>query len=230
GPHLIDRLVLRLCELLEQLLDPAGLRLAGVDDIDINVITVVECSEAFGEICHRRVDRTADQEIRPWRARGTPTILTILPWTCLSSGQNSRVSRTVAWNFSAKPSVHRASDCSKKLPPRGAAALLTRTSRRLKCSLTLAKTCSQASSVRRSPATVTACGPPAAATVLAPSARLAELAAARTVRAPSRAKAIAIARPMPRLPPLTTPSALALPWFVQPLYSAAGRVAKPCVH
>jgi len=29
---------LRLCELLEQLLDPAGLRLAGVDDIDINVI------------------------------------------------------------------------------------------------------------------------------------------------------------------------------------------------
>jgi len=62
---------LRLCELLEQLLDPAGLRLAGVDDIDINVITVAECSEAFGEICHRRVDRTADEEIRPWRARGT---------------------------------------------------------------------------------------------------------------------------------------------------------------
>src|SRR5262249_59342191 len=110
GRELIDRLVLRLCELLEQLLDPAGLRLAGVDDIDINVITVAECSEAFGA---------------------------------------------------------------------------------------LAKTCSQASSVRSSPATVTACGPPAAATALAPSARLAELAAARAVPAPSPAKATATASAKP---------------------------------
>ena len=43
---------------------------AGMDDVDIDVVAVAERGEALGEIRHRRVDRAADQEIRPRRARG----------------------------------------------------------------------------------------------------------------------------------------------------------------
>ncbi len=75
-------------------------------------------------------------------------------------------------------------------------------------------------------------GPPAAATTFAASARLAALDAASTVCAPSRANATTMARPMPRLPPLTTttfPSNScgigASPDFVQALYAASVKTA-----
>ena len=133
-----------------------------------------------------------------------PMMLTMLPCAAFRSGQNSRVMRTAPKNLSAKPSVHVSSASVRKSPPRVAPALLMSTSQRPKRALTSAWTCSQPLSVRRSAATVIGGGPPAAATTFAPSDRLAGFDAASTVCAPSRAKAAATARPMPRLPPVTT--------------------------
>ncbi len=107
--HLLHRLVLRLGELREQLLDAVGLRLAGMDDVDVDVVAVAERGEALGEIGEGRVDRAADQEVRSRRARGAADDIDDLPCASFSSGQNSRVSRTAAWNFSAKPSVQASS-------------------------------------------------------------------------------------------------------------------------
>ena len=93
---------------------------------------------------------------------------------------------------------------STNAPARVAPALLTRTSQRPQRSLTFSNRLVQPESVRRSPATVTGSTPPAARMAAAATARLAADDDASTVCAPSRAKASAIALPMPRLPPLTT--------------------------
>src|SRR5262245_44661611 len=132
-----------------------------------------------------------------------PTMLTTLPCAAFSSGQNSRVSRTQPKNFSAEPSSQAASGSSRNAPARVAPALLTSTSQRRNRSLTSPNSRSQASSRRRSPATVNGCGP-AAATALAAAARFCSDEEASTVCAPSRAKARAMPRPMPRLPPEMT--------------------------
>src|SRR6516225_6284361 len=87
-----------------------------------------------------------------------PTMLTTLPCEAFSSGQNRRVSRTQPKNFSAKPSSQTASGKSRNAPARVAPALLTSTSQRWKRSLTRLNNCSHASSLRRSPATVSGCG------------------------------------------------------------------------
>jgi hypothetical protein len=122
----------------------------------------------------------------------------------VSSGQNIRDSRTAPKNFSAKPSSHASSGMVRKSPARVAPAQLIRMSQRLWRSFTLANSCSQPASVRRSPATVIGSAPPAPATVLAASARLAADDAASTQVALSRANATAIARPIPLLPPVMT--------------------------
>src|SRR5262249_47048391 len=56
--------------------------------------------------------------------------VTTWPCTALSSGQNSRVSRTAPKYFSAKPSRKASSGSSRKLPARVRPALLTRMSQR----------------------------------------------------------------------------------------------------
>src|SRR5262245_37317393 len=132
-----------------------------------------------------------------------PITLTTWPCVALSSGQNRRVSRTAPRNFSAKPSFHASSGRSRKAPARVAPAELTRMSQRPCRSLTVLNRCSQASSLRRSPATVIGAAPPLFI-VSAAAARFAADEAARTRLAPSRANACATARPMPRLPPVTT--------------------------
>src|SRR5215471_15343524 len=132
-----------------------------------------------------------------------PTMLTTLPCEAFNSGQNSRVSRTQPKNLSAKPSSQVASDNSRKAPARVAPALLTRTSQRPKRSLTRLNNCSHAASVRKSPATVSGCGP-AAAITLAAAARFCSEEEASTVCAPSRANASAMPRPIPRLAPEMT--------------------------
>src|SRR5215467_2045081 len=133
-----------------------------------------------------------------------PTMLTTLPCEAFSSGQNRRVSRTQPKNFSAKPSSQTASGRSRNAPARVAPALLTSTSQRWKRSLTRWNNCSHASSLRRSPAMVSGCGP-SAATALAAAARFcSEEEEASTVCAPSRANASAMPRPIPRLAPEMT--------------------------
>ena len=69
GAHFGRGLALRLRELLEQLLDPIGLGHAGMDDVDIHAFAVAEPRQAFGEIRHRGIDRTTDQEIGIRRTR-----------------------------------------------------------------------------------------------------------------------------------------------------------------
>src|SRR5258708_2154126 len=132
-----------------------------------------------------------------------PTILTTLPCEAFNSGQNKRVSRTQPKNFSAKPSSQTASGNSRNAPARVAPALLTSTSQRWKRSLTRLNNCSHASSLRRSPATVSG-GGPSAATALAAAARFCSAEEASTVCAPSRANASAMPRPIPRLAPAMT--------------------------
>src|SRR5215831_2126334 len=132
-----------------------------------------------------------------------PTMLTTLPCEAFNSGQNSRVSRTQPKNFSAKPSSQTASGKSRNAPARVAPALLTSTSQRWKRSLTRWNNCSHASSLRRSPATVSGCGP-SAATALAAATRFCSDEEASTVCAPSRANASAMPRPIPRLAPEMT--------------------------
>src|SRR6516162_1676255 len=132
-----------------------------------------------------------------------PTILTTLPCEAFNSGQNRRVSRTQPKNFSAKPSSQTASGNSRNAPARVAPALLTSTSQRWKRSLTRLNNCSHASSLRRSPATVSDCGP-SAATASAAAARFCSEEEASTVCAPSRANASAMPRPIPRLAPEMT--------------------------
>src|SRR6185503_7294546 len=105
--------------------------------------------------------------------------------------------------FSAKPSWNAASGISRKLPLRVAPALLTSTSQRPSFSCTKACSASQASSVFRSPASVSGFGP-LLPIVAAAASRFACDDAASTVCAPSRANDCAIARPIPRLPPVTT--------------------------
>src|SRR5262249_56526134 len=145
-------------------LDGAVLGLAGVDDIDINFIRVAGCSEAFGEICHRRVDRTADEEIRPWRVRGTTDDIDDIAMDLLEQRPEQPRKPDGGVQFQRKAVGPQGIRLLEKIATEGRS--LTRTSQRLKCSLTLAKTCSQASNVRRSPATVTACGPPTAPTAI----------------------------------------------------------------
>ena len=70
GAHLLNCLALRLGELLRELLVALGLRLPGVNDVNIDVVAVAERGEPLGKIRHRRVDRATDQEFRPRRARG----------------------------------------------------------------------------------------------------------------------------------------------------------------
>src|SRR6516165_932914 len=132
-----------------------------------------------------------------------PTTLTTLPCEAFSSGQNRRVSRTQPKNFSAKPSSQTASGNSRNAPARVAPALLTSTSQRWKRSLTRLNNSSHASSLRRSPATVSG-GGPSAAIALAAAARFCSEEEASTVCAPSRAKASAMPRPIPRLAPEMT--------------------------
>src|SRR6266550_1458969 len=132
-----------------------------------------------------------------------PTILTTLPCEAFNSGQNRRVSRTQPKNFSAKPSSQTASGNSRNAPARVAPALLTSTSQRWKRSLTRLNNCSHASSLRRSPATVSGCGP-SAAIALAAAARFCSEEEASTVCTPSRANASAMPRPIPRLAPEMT--------------------------
>src|SRR6266566_7783877 len=132
-----------------------------------------------------------------------PTMLTTLPCEAFNSGQNSRVSRTQPKNFSAKPSSQTASGKSRNTPARVAPALFTSTSQRWKRSLTRRNNCSHASSLRRSPATVSGCGP-SAATASAAAARFCSEEEASTVCAPSRANASAMPRPIPRLAPEMT--------------------------
>src|SRR5499426_4477191 len=132
-----------------------------------------------------------------------PTMLTTLPCEAFNSGQNRRVSRTQPKNFSAKPSSQTASGNSRNAPARVAPALLTSTSQRWKRSLTRRNNCSHASSLRRSPATVSGCGP-SAAIALAAAARFCSEEEASTVCAPSRANASAMPRPIPRLAPEMT--------------------------
>src|SRR6266540_5409422 len=145
-----------------------------------------------------------------------PTMLTTLPCEAFNSGQNSRVSRTQPKNFSAKPSSQTASGKSRNAPARVAPALLTSTSQRWKRSLTRRNNCSHASSLRRSPATVSGCGP-SAATALAAAARFCSEEEASTVCAPSRANASAMPRPIPRLAPeMTTILSLNSPGISHP--------------
>src|SRR5712691_1425993 len=132
-----------------------------------------------------------------------PMMLTTWPSAALSSGQNSRVSRTAPKNFRANPSSQTSSGSSAKLPARVAPALLTSASQRWNRSRTRWNSCSQPASVRRSPATVSGCGP-SAPTVLAAAARLGSDEEASTVCAPARTNASAMPRPMPRLPPEMT--------------------------
>src|SRR5215510_2758972 len=132
-----------------------------------------------------------------------PTMLTTLPCEAFNSGQNNRVSRTQPKNFNAKPSSQIASGNSRNAPARVAPALLTSTSQRWKRSLTWRNNCSHASSLRRSPATVSGCGP-SAATALAAAARFCSEEDASTVCAPSPANASAMPRPIPRLAPEMT--------------------------
>ena len=48
GAHLLNCLALRLGELLRELLVALGLRLPGVNDVNIDVVTVAERGEALG--------------------------------------------------------------------------------------------------------------------------------------------------------------------------------------
>src|SRR5581483_10308663 len=68
--HFLRRLVLRLGPRVEQGDDAVGFYQARMNDIDVYVVLVAERGEAFGEIRECRIDRAADQKIRPRRARG----------------------------------------------------------------------------------------------------------------------------------------------------------------
>ena len=60
GEHLLHGLALRIGELLRELFVALGLRLPGMDDVDVDVVAVAERRKALGEIGDRRVDRPAD--------------------------------------------------------------------------------------------------------------------------------------------------------------------------
>src|SRR5919197_2814905 len=216
GPQLLDGSARRRRALAVHLLLPLGLGIAGMNHVDVDVIAVAELRQTLGEVGHCRIHRPADEELGIGRAGGAPTMLITLPCAAFNSGQNSRVSRTHPKNFSAKPSSQAASAKSTNAPARVAPALLTRTSQRRKRSLTRLNSCSHASSVRRSPATVNGCGP-SAPIALEAAARFCSEEEASTVCAPSRAKASAVPRPIPRLAPeMTTTLSLNSPGIFHP--------------
>ena len=53
-----------------QLVLPLGVGIAGVNDVDVDIIAIAELRQALGKVGHRRIDRAADQEFGIRGARG----------------------------------------------------------------------------------------------------------------------------------------------------------------
>src|SRR5262245_421075 len=174
-----------------------------MNDVDVDVIAIAELRQALGKIGHRRVDRAADQKFGIGSACGAPDDVDDASLRGLQQRPEQPGEPHATKNLSAKPSSQTASGNSRNAPARVAPALLTSTSQRWKRSLTRLNNCSHASSLRRSPATVSGCGP-SAAIALAAAARFCSEEEASTVCAPSRANASAMPRPIPRLAPEMT--------------------------
>ena len=128
-----------------------------------------------------------------------PAMLTIVPCVRMRCGHAARQSRIAANSLSAKPSCQSASIRSRKSPRFVAPATLTTASMRPHCSMVVAISSAGAVGSRRSQATNLA---PCANLLVRSRRRSAERATA-TMRAPSAASLVAMARPMPLLAPVT---------------------------
>jgi hypothetical protein len=72
GTQFVDRPPQRRRALAAQLFLPLGVGIAGMNDVDVDVIAIAELRQALGEIGHRRIDGPADQELGIGRAGRAP--------------------------------------------------------------------------------------------------------------------------------------------------------------
>src|SRR5215472_10372395 len=70
--QLVDRPTQRRRALPAQLLLPLGVGIAGMNDVDVDVIAIAELRQALGKVGDRRVDRAADQKFGIGGACGAP--------------------------------------------------------------------------------------------------------------------------------------------------------------
>ena len=131
-----------------------------------------------------------------------PMMFSTAPRRCFRCGQAARTRRTAPKNFSAKPSVQSASESFRNSPRRVAPALFTTMSIAPNPSSAARTTAPGASGSRKSAASVFTL-PPTLPIASAASANATLSRAAIITCAPSRANRNAMARPIPRLPPVT---------------------------
>src|SRR5262249_33474082 len=208
--------------------DAVGLHHAGMDDIHIDIVAIADGGESLGEIRKGRVHRPADQEVGSRRSCRRPDDVDDASVRRLEQRPEQPRQPHGREIFQSKSIGERIVRKFEKITTTRCTGIVDKDVAAFEFFVDCLEQLLAAGKRPQIPGN-RHWGRPSGPMALAAAARLSALAAAKTTCAPSRAKALAIALPIPRLPPLTTttfPSnsfgtGLSLD-FVQALYAASG--------